>query len=96
MSIFVRCKTATKIKDFQGNVFKMPNDYVGEVPDWATKQPYFKQCVEDGTISFVGKGSDKEIEKAIEVSNEKAEKKEAITKEKREADRKQATTKKKK
>ena len=89
--MFVRCKYARKIKNFEtGEVFKMPQEYLGEVPEWATKQDYFKACVADGTITFVGGGTDKEIYKAVDESEKKEAIKEEITKEKREEDREQA------
>ncbi len=91
MSVFVRCKYARKIKDYKtGETFKMPVDYIGEVPEWATKQDYFKACVNDGTITYVGQGTDKEIYKAVEESDQKEEIKEKVTKTKREEDKKKA------
>lgn len=44
---------------------RVARDFVGEIPDWATKTDYFKMLVKDGKIVPTGT-TDKDIQKAAE------------------------------
>lgn len=46
---------------------RVARDFVGEIPDWATKTQYFNGLVKDGKIVITQK-SDKETQKAAEKS----------------------------
>ena len=87
----VNCKKATKIKDHKKDLeFVMPREYIGTIPEWVEKHPYFDLLCKDGTITFVENSSDKSLEKADAESKEKQAKKDKIAEAKRENDEKKA------
>lgn len=90
--MFIQCKSAVCFKNGVDKVV-LPNQYVGSVPDWVSKTWYFQMLVKDGTITFIGNGTDKEIDKADEVAKEKKETKDEVAKEKRSEDKKVAQKK---
>ena len=85
--MFIQCKNAVCFKNGNDKVV-LPNQYVGSIPDWVSKTWYFEMLVKDGTITFIGNGTDKEIDKAEEVAKEKKEVKEKVAEEKRAEDKK--------
>lgn len=56
---------------------RVQRDFVGEIPDWATKTRYFDRLVKDGKILIVPSHSDKDTqaaaEKAVKVRRGKAD-----------------------
>ena len=53
-------------------VFPIPKDYIGSVPDWVTKTKYFKELVKDGKIAVSSTTKDNALEQAT-AEAEKAE-----------------------
>ena len=53
-------------------VFPIPKDYIGSVPDWVTKTKYFKELVKDGKIAVSSITKDNALEQA-DAEAEKAE-----------------------
>ena len=53
-------------------VFPIPKDYIGSVPDWVTKTKYFKELVKDGKIAVSSTTKDNALEQA-DAEAEKAE-----------------------
>lgn len=45
---------------------RVQRDFVGEIPDWATKTRYFDRLVKDGKILIVPSHSDKDTQAAAE------------------------------
>ena len=85
--MFIQCKNAVCFKNGADKVV-LPNQYVGSIPDWVTKTWYFEMLVKGGTITFIGNGTDKEIDKADKVAEEKKEIKDKVAEEKRTEDKK--------
>lgn len=56
--------------------FHVKRDYIGEIPDWATKTRYFERLVADGKIVVPASHADKDTqaadEKAVKVRRGKA------------------------
>lgn len=64
--MFVHAKQATLIfsADRKRNI-SIPNGYLGEIPDWATKTKHFNQLVKCGALIVTGK-TDAEIQAATD------------------------------
>ena len=58
----------------QSEKFRIPNGYVGPVPEWVAETKQFQRMAADGTIAVSGSARDKALEKAGETADKKAQK----------------------
>lgn len=80
--LFVQCKYPRKIvhMDDPSITFTLPKDYIGSVPGWVTKHPYFEALCKDGTVTTVVNTKDTALE-AAQAAAAKAEETARLTQE---------------
>ena len=54
--------------------FRLPKDFMGDVPAWVSDSPYFKGLVSDGKIIFSNSKSDKSLEASAKAAAEAEDK----------------------
>ena len=54
--------------------FRLPKDFMGDVPAWASDSPYFKGLVSDGKIIVSNSKSDKSLEASAKAAAEAEDK----------------------
>lgn len=50
--------------------FRLPKDFMGDVPAWVSDSPYFKGLVSDGKIIVSNSKSDKSLEASVKAAAE--------------------------
>ena len=56
----------------RSKVFPVTRGWMGEVPDWASSTPYFRELVADGKIIVSASRRDRDLQNAHETGVEKA------------------------
>lgn len=55
--MFIQSKQALEFRSNDGETFRIPSLYIGEVPAWVEQDDYFKSACADGTITaLIGSG----------------------------------------
>ena len=62
--MFIVAKKPFKFKLPDGSVYRVPKDFIGEVPERVAALPLFKLGLKDGSISAPESRKDKAVEKA--------------------------------
>lgn len=78
--MFIMAKRNIRLPSADGSLsHKVQRDFVGNIPDWATKTRYFKRLVSDGIIVVPESKKDKNLQDADEkpVEIRRGKKKEA-------------------
>ncbi len=69
--MWVISKRNVFFKNEADEVFGMPKEYMGDVPEWVTKTDFFKALVRDGLVIVTETTKDKEIQAKAEVAEKK-------------------------
>ena len=70
--MFIVATKAYGIRLKDGNLFRIPRGFIGEIPSEIAKSPIVQLAIKDGSISTPAAKKDAAIEEAIEVSEKKA------------------------
>lgn len=66
--MFVVTNQALLFTNKNGEKFRVPNGFMGSVPEWVAKTRQFAHLVSDGKIVLSQTSSDKDLNKAMEKS----------------------------
>lgn len=70
--MFIVSKRTFKIRFDDGTSYRIPKDYIGDVPDRVANHPFFTAAVNSGLIACPKSHADKEIYKADAEAVQKA------------------------
>lgn len=70
--MFINSKKCFEIREGD-NVLVIPRDFIGTIPDWASKHWMIQAAIHDGSIATPDNAEDKALETADAVAGEKAE-----------------------
>lgn len=62
--MFIMSKRNVELPSRDGTqTHKVEKDFIGTIPDWAARTPYFEALVKDGKIVLPASSKDKDLEK---------------------------------